>query len=109
MLGVGPVNAFHIRMKMETDTPGADLRCCNFSFGWRKLFFYNSRLGRILYNMTFGSSCCGSAETNLTSIHEDKGLIPGPGKWVKDSVLLLTPSLGTSICCQCGPKKTKIK
>ena len=23
-----------------------------------------------------GSSCCGSAETNLISIHEDTGLIP---------------------------------
>ena len=23
------------------------------------------------------SSCCGSVETNLTSIHEDAGLIPG--------------------------------
>ena len=35
------------------------------------------------------SSCCGSAETNLTGIHEDAGLIPGP--WfscVKDPALL---------------------
>ena len=24
-----------------------------------------------------GSSCCGTAETNLISIHEDAGLIPG--------------------------------
>ena len=33
------------------------------------------------------SSHCGSAVVNLTSIHEDTGLIPGLAQWVKDLVL----------------------
>ena len=75
---------------------------------------------------------------NLTRIHEGAGLIPGPTQWVKDLVLLktvvwvtdtagilrgcgcgcgvglrwssnLTPTLGTSICRRCGPKKATNK
>ena len=34
-----------------------------------------------------GSSHCGSAVMNLTSIQEDEGSIPGPTQWVKNLAL----------------------
>ena len=45
------------------------------------IFYHNKKIpkGR--------SSHCGSAEMNLTSIHEDMGLIPGLDQRVKDLAL----------------------
>ena len=40
------------------------------------------------YKWDSGSSCHGSVETNLTSIHKVKGLIPGLTQWVKYPSLL---------------------
>jgi len=35
----------------------------------------------------YGSSHCGTAEINLTSIHKDVGSIPGFTQWVGDPAL----------------------
>ena len=63
-------------------------------------------------------SHCGVAEKNVTGIHEDGGLIPSLTQWVGESHVAVavagscsfnsTPSLGTSICHGCSPKKQKI-
>ena len=42
----------------------------------------------LVKNYKIRSSHHGAAEMNLTSIHEDAGLIPGFSLWVKDPMLL---------------------
>ena len=47
----------------------------------------NSRYYFIDEETKVGSSLCGSLVTNLTSIREDEGSIPGLTQWVKDLAL----------------------
>jgi len=53
------------------------------SDGWFKMPF----LGEAESIIKFRSSHDGTAEMNLTSICEDKGLIPGLAQWVGDLAL----------------------
>ena len=57
-----------------------NLKNCTSSI-WEKLQNTDER------NQRTRSSCCGSVEINLTSIHEDTGLIPDLTWWVGDLVL----------------------
>ena len=49
-----------------------------------------------LFNKILGSSCCGTAEMNLTSIREDVGLVPGLNSVGWGS--------GVAVSCGVGPK-----
>ena len=42
----------------------------------------------------FGSSCCGLAEANPTSMREDAGLIPHRAQWIKGSGIAVSCGIG---------------
>ena len=102
---------------------------------WENQNHYAKRIP-IALNKQKQSSCRGSAETNLTSTHEDAGSILALLRGLRSSIavscgvghrhgsdlallwlwrrlaataLIQPPSLGTSICHTCSPKTTKKK
>ena len=66
--------------------------------GWLETSLHRQKLWRIsktvvlgftsINSYYIGSSPCGSAEVNVTSIHEDVGSISGLAQWVEDLALL---------------------
>ena len=74
----------HIRNKQDAgiSTVG-NFTLCHFAFTKDLLHWYlfslSKRNPKIYLFIYFWSSHCGSVEMNLTSIHEDTGLIPGFG------------------------------
>ena len=68
-------------MKQKCNTTSTTAQLCHLV----KLFYHSIKTEIIIAPW---SSCRGSAVKNVTSIHEDIGLIPGLAQWVKDLVLL---------------------
>ena len=70
---------------------------------------YNSSPARLWGNVSqrqiLGSSHCGAAKMNPTSIHDDAGSVCSVGQSCSSD---WTPSLGTSKCCRCGPRNIYI-
>ena len=60
-------------------------------FSWKKVIkLWNKYFSCIIKQIKnkIESSCCGAAEANPTSIHEDEVLIPDLAQWAGDPALL---------------------
>ena len=58
-----------------------------FNLSEIQILYTQKKMHLNLHQMWKWSSHCGSMVMNLTSIHEDAGLIPGLTWWVKDPAL----------------------
>ena len=61
---------------------------------WKHLWYFKIDFQGHFRNYLNGNSHCGSVVTNLTSIHEDMGSIPGLPQWVKNPVLPVSCGVG---------------